>query len=43
MLMLVVVAGPDGAEVHGGYTVDGVVVRTGSASGPYGVLTITDS
>ncbi|WP_329790352.1 hypothetical protein V1227_00185 [Lentzea sp. DG1S-22] len=42
-VMLVVVAGPDGAEVHGRYTVDGVVVRTGSASGPYGVLTITDS
>ncbi|MFS8100727.1 hypothetical protein LFM09_26715 [Lentzea alba] len=42
-VMLVVVAGPDGAEVHGKYTVDGVTVREGKASGPYGVLTITDS
>ncbi|GGM68459.1 hypothetical protein GCM10011609_00210 [Lentzea pudingi] len=42
-VMLVVVAGPDGAEVHGKYTVDGATVREGKASGPYGVLTITDS
>lgn len=42
-VMLVVVAGPDGAEVHGKYTVDGTTVREGKASGPYGVLTITDS
>lgn len=42
-VMLVVVAGPDGAEVHGRYTVDGTTVREGKASGPYGVLTITDS
>lgn len=41
-VMLVVVAGPDGAEVHGKYTVDGTTVREGKASGPYGVLTITD-
>ncbi|MFD9705474.1 hypothetical protein [Lentzea sp. NPDC059081] len=40
---LVVVGGPDGNEVHGRYTVDGSTVRAGSASGPYGVLTITDS
>ncbi|USX52558.1 hypothetical protein [Lentzea sp. HUAS12] len=43
LVTLVVVAGPDGAEVHGRYTIDGETVRTGSASGPYGVLTITDS
>ncbi|WP_434442408.1 MmpS family transport accessory protein [Lentzea sp. E54] len=42
-VMLVVVAGPDGAEVHGKYTIDGTTVREGRASGPYGVLTITDS
>lgn len=42
-VMLVVVAGPDGAEVHGKYTVDTTTVREGKASGPYGVLTITDS
>jgi hypothetical protein len=42
-VMLVVVAGPDGAEVHGKYTIDGSTVREGKASGPYGVLTITDS
>lgn len=42
-VMLVVVAGPDGAEVHGRYTIDGTTVREGRASGPYGVLTITDS
>lgn len=42
-VMLVVVAGPDGAEVHGRYTIDGTTVREGKASGPYGVLTITDS
>jgi hypothetical protein len=42
-VMLVVVAGPDGAEVHGKYTIDGATVREGRASGPYGVLTITDS
>ncbi|MCX2954082.1 MmpS family transport accessory protein [Lentzea sp. NEAU-D7] len=42
-VMLVVVAGPDGAEVRGKYTIDGVTVREGKASGPYGVLTITDS
>jgi hypothetical protein len=42
-VLLVVVAGPDGAEVHGKYTIDGVTVREGKASGPYGVLTITDS
>ncbi|MDX8036412.1 MmpS family transport accessory protein [Lentzea sp. BCCO 10_0856] len=42
-VMLVVVAGPDGAEVHGKYTINGVTVREGKASGPYGVLTITDS
>jgi hypothetical protein len=42
-VMLVVVAGPDGAEVHGKYTIDGRTVREGKASGPYGVLTITDS
>jgi hypothetical protein len=42
-VMLVVVAGPDGAEVHGKYTIDGQTVREGKASGPYGVLTITDS
>lgn len=42
-VMLVVVAGPDGAEVRGKYTVDGTTVREGKASGPYGVLTITDS
>ncbi|SDM01382.1 membrane protein [Lentzea albidocapillata subsp. violacea] len=42
-VMLVVVAGPDGAEVHGRYTIDGATVREGKASGPYGVLTITDS
>ncbi|MFJ8966140.1 MmpS family transport accessory protein [Lentzea sp. NPDC102401] len=42
-VMLVVVAGPDGAEVHGKYTIDGATVREGKASGPYGVLTITDS
>ncbi len=42
-VMLVAVAGPDGTEVHGRYTIDGTVVRMGSASGPYGVLTITDS
>ncbi|SFR28387.1 membrane protein [Lentzea waywayandensis] len=42
-VMLVVVAGPDGAEVHGKYTIDGTTVREGKASGPYGVLTITDS
>ena len=44
-VMLVVVAGADGAEVHGKYevrTVDGTTVREGRASGPYGVLTITD-
>ena len=41
-VMLVVVAGPDGAEVHGKYTIDGKTVREGKASGPYGVLTITD-
>ncbi|MET9633733.1 MmpS family transport accessory protein [Lentzea sp. NPDC006480] len=41
-VMLVVVAGADGAEVHGKYTVDGKTVREGKASGPYGVLTITD-
>lgn len=41
-VMLVVVAGPDGAEVHGKYTIDGTTVREGKASGPYGVLTITD-
>lgn len=41
-VMLVVVAGADGAEVHGKYTVDGTTVREGKASGPYGVLTITD-
>ncbi|MEU7479567.1 MmpS family transport accessory protein [Lentzea sp. NPDC042327] len=42
-VMLVVVAGADGAEVHGRYTIDGTTVREGKASGPYGVLTITDS
>lgn len=42
-VMLVVVAGPDGAEVHGSYKIDGTTVREGKASGPYGVLTITDS
>jgi hypothetical protein len=42
-VMLVVVAGPDGAEVHGKYTIDGATVREGKASGPYGVLTITES
>ena len=42
-VMLVVVAGPDGAEVRGKYTIDGTTVREGKASGPYGVLTITDS
>ncbi|RDI17921.1 MmpS family transport accessory protein [Lentzea flaviverrucosa] len=42
-VMLVVVAGSDGAEVHGKYTIDGATVREGKASGPYGVLTITDS
>jgi hypothetical protein len=42
-VMLVVVAGPDGAEVHGRCTIDGTTVREGKASGPYGVLTITDS
>ncbi|KOV81643.1 MmpS family transport accessory protein [Nocardia sp. NRRL S-836] len=42
-VMLVVVAGPDGGEVHGRYTIDGRTVREGKASGPYGVLTITDS
>ncbi|MDT7782523.1 MAG: hypothetical protein QOF58_942 [Pseudonocardiales bacterium] len=42
-VMLVVVAGAEGAEVHGKYTVDGATVREGKASGPYGVLTITDS
>lgn len=42
-VMLVVVAGPDGAEVHGSYKIDGTTVREGRASGPYGVLTITDS
>lgn len=42
-VMLVVVAGPDGAEVHGKYTIDGRTVREGRASGPYGVLTITGS
>ncbi|HUQ60270.1 hypothetical protein [Lentzea sp.] len=42
-VMLVVVAGPEGNEVHGKYTIDGTTVRTGSAHGPYGVLTITDS
>lgn len=42
-VMLVVVAGPDGAEVHGKYTIDGQTVRDGKASGPYGVLTLTDS
>ncbi|MFD4644394.1 hypothetical protein ACFWN2_44300 [Lentzea sp. NPDC058436] len=42
-VVLVVVAGPDGAEVHGKYTIDGTTVREGKASGPYGVLTITDS
>ncbi|RAS71422.1 MmpS family membrane protein [Lentzea atacamensis] len=42
-VVLVVVAGPDGAEVHGKYTIDGRTVREGWASGPYGVLTITDS
>jgi hypothetical protein len=42
-VMLVVVAGPDGAEVHGKYTIDGATVREGKASGPSGVLTITDS
>jgi hypothetical protein len=42
-VLLVVVAGPDGAEVHGKYTIDGTTVREGKASGPYGVLTITDS
>jgi hypothetical protein len=31
-----------GAEVHGKYTIDGTTVREGKASGPYGVLTITD-
>ncbi len=41
-VMLVVVAGADGAEVNGRYTVDGTTVREGKASGPYGVLTITD-
>ena len=41
-VMLVVVAGADGAEVHGKYTIDGTTVREGKASGPYGVLTITD-
>ncbi|WP_394617648.1 MmpS family transport accessory protein [Lentzea sp. JNUCC 0626] len=40
---LTVVAGADGAEVYGKYTIEGVVVRDGKASGPYGVLTITDS
>ncbi|MGI5506769.1 hypothetical protein [Lentzea sp. CA-135723] len=40
---LVVVAGADGAEVYGKYTIDGTTVRDGRASGPYGVLTITDS
>jgi hypothetical protein len=42
-VMLVAVAGPDGAEVRGKYTIDGTTVREGKASGPYGVLTITDS
>lgn len=42
-VMLVVVAGPDGAEVHGRYTINGTTVREGKASGPYGVLTITGS
>ena len=42
-VMLVVVAGPDGAEVHGKYTIDGATVREGKASGAHGVLTITDS
>ncbi|WP_439659977.1 hypothetical protein ACSHWB_47730 [Lentzea sp. HUAS TT2] len=42
-VMLVVVAGPDGAEVHGKYSIGGETVREGKASGPYGVLTITDS
>ncbi|MFI6095283.1 hypothetical protein ACIA8G_07025 [Lentzea sp. NPDC051213] len=41
-VLLVVVAGPDGAEVHGKYTIDGTTVREGKASGPYGVLTLTD-
>lgn len=41
-VMLVVVAGADGAEVSGKYTIDGTTVREGKASGPYGVLTITD-
>ncbi|MFD4674260.1 hypothetical protein ACFWNN_31385 [Lentzea sp. NPDC058450] len=40
---LIVVAGADGAEVYGKYTIDGTTVRDGKASGPYGVLTITDS
>ncbi|GLY46385.1 hypothetical protein [Lentzea sp. NBRC 102530] len=40
---LTVVAGADGAEVYGKYTIEGVAVRDGKASGPYGVLTITDS
>jgi Mycobacterium membrane protein len=39
---LIVVAGADGAEVRGRYTIDGTTVREGKASGPYGVLTITD-
>jgi len=42
-VMLVVVAGADGAEVHGKYTINGTTVREGKASGPYGVLTITGS
>jgi hypothetical protein len=42
-VVLVVVADADGAEVHGKYTIDGTTVREGKASGPYGVLTITDS
>jgi hypothetical protein len=41
-VLLVVVAGADGAEVSGKYTIDGTTVREGKASGPYGVLTITD-
>jgi hypothetical protein len=42
-VMLVVVAGADGAEVHGRCTIDGRTVGEGRASGPYGVLTITGS
>jgi hypothetical protein len=40
---LVVLAGAEGAEAHGRYTIDGTTVREGTASGPYGVLTITGS